>query len=99
SADRVRSPLGPGRDAGARAAEGLVETPFEEWNGEVSPDGRFLAYQSEASGQTEVYVRPYPRGANARSQVSSSGGMAPVWTRKGHELIYRDGARRLTAVA
>ena len=97
--DLVRFPLDPGRGAKAMAAEGLVETPFEEWNGEVSPDGRFLAYQSEESGQTQVYVRPYPRGANARWQVSSSGGMAPVWTRKGHELIYLDGAGRLTAVA
>ena len=51
--DLVRFPLNPPRDAGAAAAEGLVETPSEEWNGEVSPDGRFLAYQSEESGQTE----------------------------------------------
>ena len=74
--DLVRFPLDPGRGAGAPAAEGLVETPFEEWNGEISPDGRFLAYQSEESGQSEVYVRPYPRVANARWQVSSGGGMA-----------------------
>jgi len=97
--DLVRFPLNPRRDAGASAAEGLVETPSEEWNGEVSPDGRFLAYQSEESGQTEVYVRPYPRVADARWQVSSGGGMAPVWTRNGRELIYLDGAHHLTAVA
>ena len=97
--DLVRFPLDPGRATGAMAAEGLVETPFEEWNGEVSPDGRFLAYQSDESGQNEVYVRPYPQVASARWQVSSSGGMAPVWTRKGRELIYLDGAHHLTAVA
>ena len=46
-----------GGGAGFAAAEGLVESPFEEWSGEIAPDGRFIAYQSEESGQSEIYVR------------------------------------------
>jgi serine/threonine-protein kinase len=95
--DLARIALDPARGAPAAAAEGLIETPFEEWNGEVSPDGRFLAYQSDESGQNEVYVRPYPHVASARWQVSSGGGTEPVWTRGGRELIYLDIARHLTA--
>ena len=96
--DLVRVALAPGRGAGATAAESVVETPLDEWNGEVSPDGRFIAYESDESGQSEVYVRPYPQASNARWQVSSGGGTEPVWTRGGRELIYRVDALRLTAV-
>ena len=46
--------------AGDRGVETLVATQFEEWNGELSPDGRWLAYQSDQSGRYEVYVRPFP---------------------------------------
>jgi serine/threonine-protein kinase len=97
--DLVRFALTPGDGAGPAAAEGLVETPFEEWNGEISPDGRFIAYQSEESGQSEIYVRPSRSDATARWQVSSGGASEPVWTQGGRELIYRDAALRLTAVA
>ena len=97
--DLVRFALTPGGGAGFAVAEGLVETSFDEWNGEISPDGRFIAYQSEESGQSEVYVRPSQAGATARWQVSSGGGSEPVWTRGGLELIYRAGAQRLTAVS
>jgi eukaryotic-like serine/threonine-protein kinase len=96
--DLVRVALAPGRGAETTAAESVVETPFEEWNGEISPDGRFIAYLSNESGQSEVYVRPYQQASNARWQVSSGGGTEPVWTRGGRELIYRDDAQRLTAV-
>ena len=98
ASDLVRFALAPVEGAGPAAPEGLVETPFEEWNGEISPDGRFIAYQSEESGQSEVYVRPSDGAANARWQVSSGGGAEPVWTRAGRELIYRGAAQRLTAV-
>ena len=73
-------------------------TPFHEWNAEVSPDGRFLAYQSGESGESEVYVRPYPVVASARWQVSSGGGEQPAWARGGRELIYVDREQRLTSV-
>jgi Tol biopolymer transport system component len=81
----------------AASAEDLVQTQADEWNGELSPDGRLLAYQSTESGRSEVLVRPYPQVSSRRWQVSS-GGAQPVWTRGGRELIYIDGEHRLTAV-
>ncbi len=79
-------------------ADDLVSTPFEDFNGEVSPDGRWLAYQSDESGVNEIYVRAYPVTA-ARWQVSSGGAAAPAWTRDGRELIYLNADRHLTSVS
>lgn len=95
--DLVRFPLG-GQANRESVGTDLANGPFDEWNGEVSPDGRFLAYQSTESGAIDVFVRTYPDGAGGRWQVSSGGGTEPVWTRDGHELIYVDAARRLTSV-
>jgi Tol biopolymer transport system component len=79
--------------------EPLVHGPFDDWNGEVSPDGSLLAFQSGGAGTQEIYVSPYPDVSRARWQISSGGGQAPAWTRRGGELIYVDGSGRLTAVA
>jgi hypothetical protein len=87
------------RTAADLRAEGLVETRFEERNGEISPDGHFLAYQSNESGQLEIYVRPYPNLADDRVKVSSDGGTRPVWTQGGKELVYLNSSNRLTAVS
>ena len=56
-----------------------------------SPDGRWIAYQSNESGRIEIYVRPFP-GAGARVQVSTEGGTVPVWARSGRALFYRTAA-------
>ena len=66
----------------------LLQTPFTEYNPEVSPDGRWLAYESNESGQFEVYVRPFPDVAAGRWQVSTGGGRQPLWARNGRELFY-----------
>jgi serine/threonine protein kinase/Tol biopolymer transport system component len=66
----------------------LLQTPFLERNGEVSPDGRWLAYESNESREFEIYVRPFPSVEEGRSQVSRGGGMRPVWARGGRELFY-----------
>jgi serine/threonine-protein kinase len=66
----------------------LVQTRFVERNGEVSPDGRWLAYESDESGQLEVYVRPFPDASAERRQVSNSGGTRPSWTPTSRELFY-----------
>jgi eukaryotic-like serine/threonine-protein kinase len=66
----------------------LIVTEFHEVNGEPSPDGRWLAYQSNASGQFDVYVRPLPDVNAGRWQVSTAGGRFPVWSRDGSELFY-----------
>ena len=71
-----------------RQIEPLVQTPFFERNGEVSPDGRWLAYESNESGQFEVFVRPFPDVNKGRWQVSTGGGTQPLWARNGQELFY-----------
>jgi Tol biopolymer transport system component len=57
-----------------------------------SPDGKWLAYESDASGRKEVYITPFP-GGGAHYQVSTSGGERPVWRHDGKEIYYREGLR------
>jgi serine/threonine-protein kinase len=66
----------------------LVQSPSIERNGTVSPDGRWLAYEANDSGLFEIYVRPFPEVNSGRSQVSTTGGTRPIWTRSGQELVY-----------
>lgn len=94
-ADIVRFAMSDGRIV---TAENLIATRFDEWNADVSPDGRFIAYQSNESGRLEIYVQPYPGLADGRWQVSQTGGSQPQWTRGGRELIYVDAAGRLSSV-
>ena len=63
----------------------------------MSPDGRWLAYQSDEGGENQIYVRPFPDVNRGRWQVSPGGGIKPVWSRNGRELFYLDG-RSLLAV-
>ncbi|HJR62431.1 MAG TPA: protein kinase [Gemmatimonadaceae bacterium] len=78
----------------------LVATDAEEYAPALSPDGRWLAYAAyDASGRSEVYVRPFPATSAARWTVSSGGGTEPVWAKSGRELYYRDAGQRLVAVA
>jgi serine/threonine protein kinase len=81
-----------------RRLELLIDTPFYEFGAEVSPDGRWLAYQSNESGQYEIYVRPLPDVTRGRWQISTSGGARPAWARNGQELYYIDSDERMTAV-
>ncbi len=69
----------------------LVATEFLETAPRVSPDGRWLAYVSNESGQREVYVRPFPNTNDGKWQVSTDGGSEPVWAHSGRELFYRGG--------
>ena len=55
----------------------------------VSPDGSWLAFQSNESGEFEVYVRPYRSGDDRQWRVSTDGGTEPVWSATGRELFYR----------
>jgi eukaryotic-like serine/threonine-protein kinase len=73
----------------------LLRTSAVEASGSVSPDGRWLAYESNESGSFEVYVRPFPNIDDGRWQVSSGGGTEPRWARNGQELFYRNGARMM----
>jgi Tol biopolymer transport system component len=73
---------------GSRRVTPLLQTKFEERNGLVSPDGRWLAYESDSSGRLEIYVRPFPNAGGGQWQVSTGGGTAPLWARSGKELFY-----------
>ncbi len=75
----------------ARQVRPLLHATFGERFPELSPDGRWLAYASDESGQEEVYVRPFPEVESGRWQVSTGGGTHPLWARNGRELFYRSG--------
>ena len=66
----------------------VLVTEFDEEAIALSPDGRWMAYQSDEAGQTEVFVRPFPNTDAGKKQVSSGGGLAPLWSRDGKELFY-----------
>jgi Tol biopolymer transport system component len=76
---------------GKSKPEPLIQTPFSEEHGEISPDGRWLAYDSNDSGQQQVHVRPFPDVNSGHWQVSPSGGSKPVWAHNGKELFYLSG--------
>jgi serine/threonine-protein kinase len=83
--------------AGAAEPEWIVNSTFNESDGSISPDGRFLAYTSSESGRPEIYVRQLPP-ATGRWQISTNGGGHARWTRGGRELVYRT-QRGITSVA
>jgi Tol biopolymer transport system component len=84
---------------GERRPRPLMAQPqFAERGGDVSPDGRWIAYYSNESGTFEVYVRPFPDVDSGRWQVSSGGGTLPTWSRDGMELFYVDARAHLARV-
>jgi serine/threonine-protein kinase len=83
---------------GERSSRALLATEFDEANGEVSLDGRWLAYQSNESGQHEIYVRPFPNVNEGRWPISAGGGTRPLWGPDGRELFYLAPSGRLTVV-
>jgi Tol biopolymer transport system component len=95
------SPSGSSSVSGVRLSrvEPLVQTTAIEFNAAISPDGRYMAYQSNGSGREGIYVKPFPRVNDGGPwQVSADGGTRPVWARNGRELFYVDLANMLTAV-
>jgi eukaryotic-like serine/threonine-protein kinase len=72
---------------GDRTLQPMATGPSSETMPRISPNGKWLAYQSDQSGRSEVYVRPFP-GAGARVQVSNNGGGEPMWDRTGTALFY-----------
>ena len=70
----------------------LIATPFEERDAKLSPDGNWLAFQSDLSGRPEIYLTTYP-DLEDRRLVSPGGGQNPLWAHDGSELYYRSGDR------
>jgi eukaryotic-like serine/threonine-protein kinase len=86
-----------GLQVGAKAApRPIVQTPAREGSdgAALSPDGRWLAYVSDVTGQREIWVQAYP-AAGAPVRVSPNGGIEPVWSRKADELYYLEGTRMM----
>jgi serine/threonine-protein kinase len=89
-----------GRDIGMFRLDGnrepimLLQTPFDEHTGKISPDGRWLAYVSNESGREEIYMQPFP-GPGRKWQISTEGGIEPLWARNSKELFYRNGDKMM----
>ena len=83
---------------GEGEATSVVGTPADELDGQVSPDGRWLAWASDESGRYEVFVAPFPDARGSRFQVSRDGGTQPRWHPKGAELFFKTPDNVLTAV-
>ena len=74
----------------------FLRTTFNEGQGQVSPDGRWIAYTSDESGTWEVYAQPFPR-TGGKWQISTTGGAEPRWSADGKELFFIGGNRKLMA--
>jgi dipeptidyl aminopeptidase/acylaminoacyl peptidase len=73
-----------------------LQTPFNEWRAIFSPDGQYVAYQSDESGRNEVYVRPAV-GGGGKWQISTGGGTNARWSRDGREIFYAQGESLMAA--
>ncbi|PYO39903.1 MAG: hypothetical protein DMD33_19365 [Gemmatimonadetes bacterium] len=73
--------------AEGKPARPFLRTPFYELLATVSPDGRWIAYQSNQTGEEEIYVQPFPNGGKPY-RVSLAGGNVPVWSADGRELFF-----------
>jgi serine/threonine-protein kinase len=77
---------------GNRARKPLLQhEKYSVFQPKISPDGRWITYTSNESGQYEVYVRPFPDVNKGKWQVSTSGGDSPLWSPNGREIFYRNG--------
>jgi len=76
----------------------LLTSSAFEFGAEISPDGKWMAYHSNESGDQQVYVRPFPNVQDGRSQISTSGGSRAAWSRDGRQLFYLDKDGYLTGV-
>jgi Tol biopolymer transport system component len=79
---------------GERKPRPFRQTTFNEYRGTFSPDGRWLAYQSDESGRSEVYVQPVS-GTSTKWQISTEGGLSPHWSKAGREIVYRNGTKMM----
>jgi len=69
----------------------VLEENYDEGQPEISPDGRWMAYSSNESGNYEIFVRPFPEVDKGRWQISTATGDSPLWSPDGRELFYRSG--------
>ncbi len=77
---------------GDRTPRSFFHEPAGEANGQISPDGRWVAYEAVVSSRREIHVAPFS-GPGARHQVSTGGGTEPLWSRDGRELFFQSGTQ------
>ncbi len=102
-ADGGMGAMGTGSDIWILPLQGSDQTPqrfkgekFDEASPKFSPDGKLVAYCSDHSGRSEVYVSPWPTSdGDWVLQISSEGGTDPLWNRLGHEIFYRNGDKMM----
>jgi serine/threonine-protein kinase len=75
---------------GGHARVPLLHEKYYEDHPQISPDGQWLAYASNESGRSEVYVRPFPDVNKSQVKISIDGGYGPLWSPDGRELFYRN---------
>ena len=75
---------------GGGAPEPLIQSQYSVRDAALSPDGRWLAYRSNESGRSEVYVQAFPE-LGGKQQISTEGGVLPRWSRTGGELFFGSG--------
>jgi serine/threonine-protein kinase len=78
-------------------ARPVLDSDFDEKSIDLSPDGRWLAYESDDTGQNQVYVRPFPNVDDGRYPVSQRGGTMPKWAHGSNELFFVNGDREMVA--
>jgi serine/threonine-protein kinase len=81
--------------ASGQESRPLLHTRFSEGGARLSPDGRWLAYNTDETDPTQVFVRPYPNVDDGRWQVSTDGGINATWSADGKEIYYRSGSQML----
>lgn len=69
----------------------LLQEDYIESQAQISPDGKWMAYVSDETGRTEVYVRSLPEVDKVREQISTEGGESPLWSPDGTQLYFRNG--------
>jgi serine/threonine-protein kinase len=78
--------------------EPYLRTPNDDLVPVFSPDGRWIAYRSNETGNPEIYVRPFPAAGGGKWQISTGGGLYAVWSKDGRELFYETTDNRIMVV-
>jgi serine/threonine-protein kinase len=83
--------------AGQTETQPIAAEPYDEKGMALSPDGKWIAYESTETGRDEIYVRPFPNAEDDKWQVSTSGATNPKWAHNGRELFFVNDAGEMVA--
>ena len=93
--DQAPGDIGALTIEGERTAEMLLATAFDERLPALSPDGRWIAHESNESSLSDIYVRPFPNVDDGKWQVSTVNGFDPVWSPDGRRLFFQQDQRMM----